>query len=354
MTNSPRVLVVSNMYPGDADPIFGRFVASYVDACERAGACTTVVANTDPRKGSTRYLKYLSLAWRAWRAARPGAFDLVHGHYAYPTALIATLAARRARVPWVLTTPGSDVAPGARGLHAWTLRKLLPRAARVLVVSEHQGETLARVYGVPASLIEVVSYGTDVAAFSSRSPAEARARLGLTSDAKQVVCVSRQVPGKGLDLLVRASALLPPGVIVHLLGTGPLASALADRVRNASAPVVIHGRVEQEDLIDWVAACDAFVLPSLSEGRPTVAIEALAAGKPVCGFEIPALVDLVTPGVTGFLAPVGSVEGLAKVVGEALSVQPDADACRAAAARFTPEAEAARTLEIYRTLGRRG
>lgn len=346
MTKSPRVLVVSNMYPSSADPIFGRFVASYVAALEKAGARCEVVANTDPRKGAAKFGKYLSLARRARQKARRGHVDLVHAHYAFPTALIAAFAARRAHVPWVITTPGSDVAPGARGLHAWTLRRILPRAARILVVSEHQGKTLSRVYGVPASDIEVVSYGTDVESFASRSASEARSRLKLVAG-RHVVCVSRQVPNKGLELLVEASTSLPDGVTVHLLGTGPLAGALKDQVARTAAPVMIHGRVEQDDLIDWVAACDAFVLPSLSEGRPTVAIEALAAGKPVCGFDIPALVDLVEPGVTGFLAPVGSAEGLAKVIAEALATPANEAACRATAARFTPEAEAARTLEIY-------
>jgi glycosyltransferase involved in cell wall biosynthesis len=344
MTESPRVLVVSNMYPSHADPIFGRFVSTYVAALTKAGARCTVVANTDPRKGATRFVKYLSLAWRSWRAARPGRFDLVHAHYAYPTALIARFVARRAHVPWIVTTPGSDVAPGARGLHAWTLRRVLPEAARVLVVSEHQGVTLRRSYGVPPDMIDVVSYGTDVASFAGRSAPEARARLGL-GEGKHVVCVSRQVPNKGLDLLVEAST--SPNATVHLLGTGPLADELNAQVKRLNAPVLIHGRVEQDDLIDWVAACDAFVLPSLSEGRPTVAIEALAAGKPVCGFDIPALVDLVEPGVTGFLAPVGSVDGLAKVIGEALASVGNEEACRRAAARFTPEAEAARTLSVY-------
>jgi glycosyltransferase involved in cell wall biosynthesis len=340
------VLVVSNMYPSDADPIFGRFVASYVKALEDAGARCTVVANTDPRKGATRFVKYLSLAWRAWRAARVERFDLIHAHYAFPTALIAHAVARRAHVPWIVTTPGSDVAPGARGLHAWTLRKVLPRAACVLVVSEHQGETLSREYGVPSTMIEVVSYGTDVASFAARSPQQARTRLGLAGG-KHVVCVSRQVANKGLDLLIEASAALGPETTVHLVGTGPLAAELEAHVSRLGAPVTIHGRVEQEALIDWVAACDAFVLPSLSEGRPTVAIEALAAGKPVCGFEIPALVDLVEPGVTGFLAPVGSVEGLAKVIGEALASETGEETYRRAAARFTPKAEAARTLSVY-------
>lgn len=344
MTETPRTLVISNMYPSESDPIFGRFVAAYVAMLENLGARCTVVANTDPRKGASRLGKYLSLAWRAWRAARPGRFDLVHAHYAYPTALVAALAARRAHVPWLITTPGSDVAPGARGLHAWTLRKLLPKAARVLVVSEHQRDTLERVYGVPSRMVEVVSYGTDVASFAARSARDARARLGL-GDGKHVVCISRQVPNKGLDLLVEASGAVE--ATVHLLGAGPLAGALAADVKRLSAPVVIHGRVEQDDLIDWVAACDAFVLPSLSEGRPTVAIEALAAGKPVCGFEIPALTDLVDQGVTGFLAPVGSVDGLAKVIVEALAAPLNEDACRRAAFRFTPEAEAARTLAVY-------
>ena len=105
-----RILLVSQMYPGAAEPDYGVFVAQLERALAARGHDVDR-AVLDTRSGGK--LKYLELARRARRARRP---DVVYAHFLVPTGLIAWLAQR---APLVVTAHGQDVAnvgsiPGVR------------------------------------------------------------------------------------------------------------------------------------------------------------------------------------------------------------------------------------------------
>jgi glycosyltransferase involved in cell wall biosynthesis len=87
-----------------------------------------------------------------------------------------------------------------------------------------------------------------------------------------------------------------------LVGDGP------DRPRESHG-VVVTGYVE--DVGPWYFAFDAFLMASANEGTPVVAIEALAAGRPVVGTRVGGMADVVRDGETGFLVDPGDVDGLA-------------------------------------------
>ena len=120
------------------------------------------------------------------------------------------------------------------------------------------------------------------------------------------LCVSRLSPEKGVDLLVRAF----DGVQgeLALVGDGPD----RERVAVLAGPNVrLLGRVEREELVDWYAAADAFVMPSRSETWGMAMQEAAAAGLPLVASEAPgASYDLIDDGVNGFRVPVEDVEAL--------------------------------------------
>jgi glycosyltransferase involved in cell wall biosynthesis len=345
----PRVLVVSNMYPTAANPVFGSNVRRYTDACADAGASPVVVAITDARGGARRWWKYMALAICALGRAARRDVDLVHVHYAWPTVGIGLLCARLAGVPCVVSTPGSDIAPGASSARERVLGALLRRCDRVLVMSPHQAERAVEHFGVSPAKVAVICHGADLRLFLDRSPVEARCTLGLDGR-RHLVCVSRLVEGKGVDVLVRACARVP-GTVLHLLGDGPLRPAIEALAASSGVEAVVHGIVDHTAVSDWLAACDGVVLPSLAEGRPTAALEALATGHRVVGFRIPALVDLVRPGLTGELAdPVGSPAALADAIRLSLAQPAVDDVCVRASLPFDVRAEAQRTVRLYASL----
>ena len=78
----------------------------------------------------------------------------------------------------------------------------------------------------------------------------------------------------------------------------------------------------QRDVSPYYALFDALVLPSANEGTPVVAMEALAAGRPVVATRVGGVPDVVTEGEDGYLVDVGDVQSIADAL-ERLARDPE-------------------------------
>ncbi|MGZ4333568.1 MAG: glycosyltransferase [Gaiellaceae bacterium] len=88
---------------------------------------------------------------------------------------------------------------------------------------------------------------------------------------------------------------------------------MGGRVDQFGVRVRLLGYVD--DIGDWYSAFDAFLLTSLNEGTPVVAIEAQAAGVPVVATDAGGTRTVVADGETGFVVPIGDVDALAERLG---------------------------------------
>ncbi|NNC73753.1 MAG: glycosyltransferase, partial [Sphingomonadaceae bacterium] len=143
--------------------------------------------------------------------------------------------------------------------------------------------------------------------------AAARALLGLPEAATIVGTVTRFDPVKQMDRWAEAAiayAQRDPDAHFLLVGDGPeradieaafAAAGLANRSHFA-------GRIEQTE--DYYAAMDAFWMTSLSEGLPTVCIEAAAAGVPVIAFDVGGVRETVVDGETGHVVAPNDVNAM--------------------------------------------
>ncbi len=123
---------------------------------------------------------------------------------------------------------------------------------------------------------------------SAEQRLEARMRLGLPADVPVVVSVSRLVPRKGMDTLIRAAALLQgthPDLRVVIAGQGRDRRRLHRLIESLGAPVQLVGRVGDEDLVALYGCADVFAMLCRTrwggleqEGFGIVFLEAAAAG----------------------------------------------------------------------------
>jgi len=342
--------------------VFGSFVARHVSRLRDAGADVTVVANSDNRRGLVRnVVKYIRLEHRARRAARPGRFDAVVGHYLYPTAAFARDAARKADVPLVLVVHGTDTRSILRkGLLARRSRRALDAADLVVTVSRALRETLMRDVAVPASVpISVVDMGFDETVFM---PCEsAREDLGVPTSTRLVVFVGNLEPVKGVDLLLDAfSVLLADGTADRLVivGDGSLASEFRDRIDrpDLNGGVTMLGAASQRDVARWMAAADVLVLPSRNEGLGLVLLEAMACGTPCVATRVGGVPEIMDDSC-GRLVPPEDPIALAAAVAEIIAQGKDrySGACVARAAEHTSAAKAEEFLgHVERVVGDRG
>ncbi len=201
--------------------------------------------------------------------------------------------------------------------------------------------------------VEVIPNGIDTDAFAPRDRILARRTLGLPEGAKVLAFVAHGLEGrrKGFDLLQRTLANIADVPGLHLLSAGAM-----HELHNIPVPHLSLGPVDQERLLSLVySAADVFVIPSLQDNLPNTVIESLACGTPVVGFDVGGIPEMVEPGRTGWLAPVGDAAALADAIAAALehadTLPAMARTCRAAAVdRYDLSVQAQNYTRFYRAI----
>ncbi|WP_253769934.1 glycosyltransferase family 4 protein [Goodfellowiella coeruleoviolacea] len=230
---------------------------------------------------------------------------------AAPLALLAP-SLRRAGVHRVVaSTHGHEVGwsmlPGARQ----ALRRIGSTVDVVTFVSRYTRSRVAAAFG-PMAALEHLPSGVDTTVFRPDPVAgkQIRARYGL-ADRPVVVCVSRLVPRKGQDMLIRALPLIRatvPDAALLLVGGGPYRNTLHRLAASCGVAdhVVITGSVPWAELPAHYAAGDVFAMPCRTRGRGLdveglgiVYLEASATGLPVIAGNSGGAPETVRNGVTG-------------------------------------------------------
>jgi glycosyltransferase involved in cell wall biosynthesis len=250
----------------------------------------------------TRALKIDSAlaARRIARLASPiiGAADLVHVHSNGLLAEYGSALAVRAGKPVVLTLYGTEI---------WHYRPkrfgpdLFTRAYRAASEVTFYSRGLldhAVGLGLDRAGLRVVYPPIADAFVAADRDAQRAARAALGVTARHVLLnVKRLHPLAGQRFLVEAMPAIlatQPDTELVICGTGPLADDLAALARRLD----VHRRVRLAGLVDnatvavFNRAADVFVLPSMLEACPTVALEALACGTPVISSDNPGGVEL--------------------------------------------------------------
>lgn len=199
----------------------------------------------------------------------------------------------------------------------------------------------------------VIPYGLDLEAFKPLDRVAVRTALGIAPDAKVVCFVSDHVsnPRKGFDLLSGALEQLDATDKLCLLVVGSRFEAPSARLR-----CVYVGRIASDRLLCAVYnAADVFVIPSRQEAFGQTALEAIACGVPVVGFDTGGIRDMVRSGETGLLARPESVQDLRDCIGKLLSdpgMRADmSGTCRRIALKeYGLEHQARRYFDLYRSL----
>ncbi len=198
--------------------------------------------------------------------------------------------------------------------------------------------------------VKTIPNGLDTEAFAPRDKRFARDTLGVPPDARVVLFVAEatDIKRKGFAYLVEALGRLADVPNLFLLSVG-------ERPPEVPLPGLHLGRINYDRMLSVAySAADLFVIPSLQESFGQTVTEAMACGTPVVGFDAGGIPDMVRPGVTGQLAPVGDAPALAAAIERVLS-DPDRAAmghrCRQVAVdEYGLALQATRYRDLYRGL----
>lgn len=323
-----------------------------------AGAVTWVPRPLGGRLARTVKLTALLASYRIRRLLLPALLraDLVHVHSNGLLAELAVLLARRRKKPVVLTLYGTEVwhyAPKRPGPDLFT--RAYHAASYVTFYSER---LLVRAQEIGLGRRAMATVYPPVSdAFTwhdERAQQEERAALGIRN-AHLLLNVKRLHPLAGQRYLIEAMnevIRLHPDTRLVICGTGSLLGELQAVARSAGVErhVTFPGLIDNTAIAHYCAAADLFVLPSLLEALPTVAVEALASGTPVLSSDNPGgleLNDVFGPDVQ--IVPREHPMALAAAIGEFLRQKRRAhERTRSALEHtFRPRAVAARYRELY-------
>lgn len=184
-----------------------------------------------------------------------------------------------------------------------------------------------------------------------------RREWGVGSD-PLVGVVGRLSPEKGQLYFVEALALLMerfPRLKGMLVGDGQDREQLERRVRELGLGERVLFAGHQERMAPFYRAFDLVVLPSLSEGMPNAALEAMLFARPVVATRVGGIPEVVVDGVTGTLVPERSPEALAGAVATLLGEPSRRERYGAAGrervmAEFSPRSRVDRIVTLYEEL----
>ena len=330
----PKVLVVTNDFPPRAGGI-----QSFVHALAAGLPAGSVTVYAPAWPGATEFdaaqpfpverhptslmLPVPSVARRAGQLLRRDGCDTILFGAAAPLGLLAPSLRRAGARRLVAITHGHEagwaVLPGARSL----LRRIGDSTDAVTYLGEYTRVRLARALSpAAAARMTRLTPGVDTSTFRpGAGGAAVRERLGL-GGRPVTVCVSRLVPRKGQDTLIRAwpeVLAAVPDALLLIVGGGRYRAALerlAARAGVASA-VVFTGPVAWPELPAYYDAGDVFAMPCRTrrhgldvEGLGIVYLEASAAGLPVIGGDSGNAPDAIRAGETGYVVPGRGAAGL--------------------------------------------
>ena len=240
---------------------------------------------------------------RELRAFRP---DVVH------TWLFAANAYGRlisgAKRTWKVVVSERCVDSWKAGWQLWLDRRLIPRTDLLVGNSQAVAE-FYRGLGVPAEKLRVVPNGVRIDAVPGDARSSVRRELGWPENVPVVAYIGRLARQKRLEDLLWAFELLrvlrQRDCRFVIVGDGPERESLERFAEQIGARDDVAFIGHRTDAARYLAASDLFWLASDFEGQSNSLLEAMALGVPVIASDIGPSREVIEPGVTGYLVPVG-------------------------------------------------
>jgi glycosyltransferase involved in cell wall biosynthesis len=245
--------------------------------------------------------------------------DVLHAHM-FSSSMFSAPIGRLCRVPLIIET--THVRENwRRGFKAYyCVDRFIARFIdRFIAVSNANAEYLIDEKGIPVQKVAVIQNGVDLDWFdaTSAAPSVLRNSLGLDPNHLILVTGARLEPQKGhsvlLEAMCRVIEQFPQAQLV-CVGAGGCRSALEEQTRKLRLTTAVRFVGYQANMPEWLALADIAVLPSLYEGLPLFAIEALAARRPVVATNVDGTPDVVVNEKTGLIVPPGDADALATAI----------------------------------------
>ncbi|MDK2783371.1 MAG: teichuronic acid biosynthesis glycosyltransferase TuaC [Thermococcaceae archaeon] len=277
-------------------------------------------------------------------------FDLIHAHFTWPSGYAAVKLGKEYGLPSIITIHEN---------RDWFLKEYKSENEKIYWTWKN-ADALIRVNQKDIPLLKEFNHnvfyvpnGFDPKRLPFMNKEEARTILRFPSSNKMVFGLGNLIERKGFQYLIDAMSLVVRernDVACYIGGNGPLRDKLQKQINKLGLQeyVKLLGSIPDEQLKYWMNAADLFVLPSLSEGNPTVMFEALGVGLPFVGTKVGGVPEIIISEDYGLLCEPANPKDLAEKILIALEKEWDREKIRRYAEQFTWENIVTRILEVYK------
>ena len=236
------------------------------------------------------------------------------------------LAAWLAGVPCVVSTVHNSIrdyqlSPIKRWIYGAMLRVTLSLTDRIICVSDALKRDVLADCPDAAPLTTTVWNGIDPILFTRSDNRDQIRREWCVGHGPVLLTVARLAEEKGHQFLIDALPRLLaewPSLICLFVGEGKCRESLRDLARKKGVEQSCRFVGAKDDVIDWYAAADVMILPSLSEGFPFAVLEALAMSCPVVATAVNGVPEIIEEGKTGVLVPPRNAQALEAAIRKVL------------------------------------
>ncbi|MDY6973888.1 MAG: glycosyltransferase [Thermodesulfobacteriota bacterium] len=341
-----RILLITSSYPGyreDRRAAAGSFVKDFADELADKAEVTVLTQKTDQGSSGVDESKVRVIRFR-WagtetplstlrfpqdivpitsvilrgvfavlKAGRRHNVDLTLAFWAIPSGLWALFLKWAYGTRYAVWCLGSDVWEYERGtLRRWFLRVILKQAHTLY----------ADGYQLSADVESLTGKKCHFLSTSRRLPVSVSVNADLEPDKRNYVFIGRYHPNKGPDVLLEAISKLEPSTLkkvhFHFFGGGPLKKSLEEliRKRRISGVVSLGGYICAEEVVAYLRACHALIIPSRIESIPVVLSDALQNGSPVIVTDVGDMGHLIRKYQAGIVVQPDSPEEMARAISQ--------------------------------------
>lgn len=271
-----------------------------VEHLRGAGHHVDVMANRRGPMSTSRFRRTTAIFGLLFQSARAGPYDIVHAHHPMAAAVLVgaqggrkVLTMHRRHLPWWEFVGGKPAGRLARRHERKAVRE-----AEVLTAVDESTREYYR--GLTDKPVHVIPAGIDMDSL----PDDSHRRFE-----RQVIYAGRLSAEKGIGELLTAAESLPAGTHLVIAGSGPEEPA----VRAAAQQPNVHylGRQPHDETVRWIRGSDVLIEPSLmTDGLPSVVLEAMACNTAVVAHRIPATEELMEDGVAALFEDHAQIPGI--------------------------------------------
>ena len=252
--------------------------------------------------------------WLLWHRKE---YDAIHVHMVKNFATVMGLAKpflRKkimvAKVSGAWEFDGGVLDPMLRYRFPWNvMNRYIRRLDYFQTISDFTKERLLKA-GYPENKIVSIRNGLPIARFQA-----AKRSRAATHDVVTLGYAGRLEAVKGVDVLIAACGELKKrgidSFVLDIAGAGRQDKKLAEQAAALGLQESVRFLGAINDMPGFMADVDVYIQPSYQEGLPNSVMQAMAASLPVVATAVSGNVDLVRPGLNGFLSPAGDVQAMA-------------------------------------------